>query len=115
MDRKTRKEVNEMVSGSRDLHTIDIETFKALQKEGLTRKQGKCNWTHVLQQLRQLTVAFDVEYVYRNIVKGAVSRYRTKRKLDEFADKNLLVKIYDGFKMWYIAPEQLTPPTPPSK
>ena len=80
------------------------EFFDLLQAQkdkpnGPTR--GKADWEAIYKELKGVNVPMDIKTIYELFVKGVVTRYRTKNKLQEWAKAERCLEIYEGGKYYY--------------
>ncbi len=85
---------------------LSRDEFKKLLKEGFeTPVRGKADWDRILKELkrvhrRKTAVPLTISQIYQNYVKGVVSRFRTRKKLEEWRAQGVCTRVfYKG--QWY--------------
>ena len=86
--------------------SVDRKTFfSMLKNENVPTKKpdiGKANWDTIYKELCEVSVPLTTSQIWDHYVKHAVSRYRTKDKLHEWAETGKCHRLYIRNKyLWY--------------
>jgi len=79
------------------------EFFKLLAEGGgpAAPSPGKANWNAIYAELKKTKIPLTIKIIQEHYVKGAVTRYRTKNKLQEWAAAGKCKQIWHKGKYWF--------------
>lgn len=79
------------------------EFFRLLDDPDAQEAPGysKANWDAIYDALRETNIPLDIRTIYEQYVKGVVTRYRTKNKLQEWAAQDKCLMIFKWGRYWF--------------